>query len=222
MTDVALIHKKLVDKLLRYQNGEVSETMTRMGLVYPVNYGLSVVQIDKIAQETGKNNELAIYLWQQEERESKLLSLRIADTESIDYMLVSLLIKGILNIELAEQAALHLFIRLKNKFDIATELLKQKNKFAKLSGYILVSKLVHESKNDNDYIYLLNEIFKDLPSDNAIYLRRGLAGALLKIGLRNDYLKTKVLQQIESLAENEPSLSKYLEQEVNQFLLITN
>lgn len=222
MQDVALKHKEIVQKLSRYENGVAVDTMSKMGLKYPVNYGLSIPQINKIADSIESDNELAQYLWQQKERESKLLSLRLLDANLFNQKLLENIIDGITNVELAEQAGVSLFTRLENRFEIVVTLIEHPNNFVKLSGYTLVSRLVHEHKNIETYISILKNILAHLPSEDKIYINRGMAGALLKLGLSDKALKTMVLEDINSLASSRKELHNFLVQEVNNYLLITN
>lgn len=222
MQDVALKHKEIIGKLSRYENGVVVETMNKMGLKYPVNYGLSIPQINKIADSIAPDDQLAQYLWQQKERESKLLSLRLLNADFFDEKQLENIINGISNIELAEQAGMSLFPRLKNRFEIVGALIEHQNNFVKLSGYALFSRLIHEQESIDTYISIFKNILTHLPSENTIYINRGLASALLKLGLRDNSLKTMVLEGINSLTSTRKELHDYLVQEVNNYLLITN
>ncbi len=223
MIDVALMHKEIIKKLSLYENGVVAETMYNMGLIYSVNYGLSLHQIDRVANAIKKNNELAFFLWQQKERESKLLALRIFKDLNLEPVKIKELIDGIINVELAEQAAIQLFTKLDNSSNLAVELIK-KEEFIQLSGFILISKiaLIDKKAEDSIFISLIAELVNYYPNINKIYLKRGYAQAFLRIGLRNNELKNKVQEAIKSLETSNTSLVEYLDQEVNYYLKANN
>ncbi|NJO90206.1 MAG: hypothetical protein HC831_15625 [Chloroflexia bacterium] len=221
--DVALMHQKIVEKLSQYQNGIAAETMNKMGLDYAINYGLSLPQIDSIANAIKRDIDLAFFLWKQDEREAKLLSLRILKDFQLEDEQINEIIVGITNIELAEQAVFQLFNKINNAYELALKLIKKDN-FAQLAGFLLIARLAMvESEQDNSvFDNFLMEIFKNLPKENAIYLWRGIALAFLKIGLRSTELKKKVKEFIKTINKTNPGLSNYLNQEVNYFLIENN
>ena len=125
MKDVALMHQEIIKKLSLYENGVVVETMQNMGLKYSVNYGLSMSQIDLVANSIKKDNDLAFFLWRQKERESKLLAIRILHDHNLNSNQIANFIDGITNIELAEQTVIQLLIKLNSKYEMALELIKK-------------------------------------------------------------------------------------------------
>ncbi len=221
--DVALMHQKIVEKLSQYQNGVAAETMNKMGLDYAVNYGLSLPQIDSIANAIERDINLALYLWKQEERESKLLALRILKNFQLNDKLLDEIIGGIANIELAEQAVFQIFTTQETSGKLALKLIN-KSSFAQLAGFLLISRLamIEKEKDDSVFDHYLTEMFKSLPKENTIYLWRGIAQAFLKIGLRSSELKNKVKEIIKTINKTNPELSNYLNQEVNYFLIDNN
>ncbi len=221
--DVALMHQEIVKQLSQYENGVVVETMENMGLKYEMNYGLSIPQIDLIAKAMKKDNALAIFLWQQKERESKLLALRIFKDFNLSSDVIADFLEGIRNTELAEQSVIHTLIKLEKPYKIAAELIK-KDKFIQLAGFLLVSRLALTDKTADNAIFdhFLIEIVQNLPKENAVYLWRGLAQAFLRIGLRSQELKNAVMDAIKTLDKINQGLYDYLNQEVNYYLIENN
>ena len=219
MKDVALMHQEIIKKLSLYENGVVVETMQNMGLKYSVNYGLSMSQIDLVANSIKKDNDLAFFLWRQKERESKLLAIRILHDHNLNSNQIANFIDGITNIELAEQTVIQLLIKLNSKYEMALELIK-KERFIQLAGFLLISRLAMIDKDTDDLIFenLLQQLAYNLPEENAVYIKRGLAQAFLKIGLRSKELKNKVEKAIEEITVNYSNLGDYLKQEVSYYL----
>lgn len=220
MKDVALMHQEIIKKLSLYENGVVVETMQNMGLKYSVNFGLSMSQIDLVANSIKKDNDLAFFLWRQKERESKLLAIRILHDHNLNSNQIANFIDGITNIELAEQAVIQLLIKLNSKYEMALELIK-KERFIQLAGFLLISRLAMIDKDTDDLIFenLLQQLAYNLPEGNAVYIKRGLAKAFLKIGLRSKELKNKVEETIKKIIDYDSNLGDYLNQEVNYFLI---
>ena len=132
MKEVALLHEKIIKKISLYENGAVADTMNNLGLKYEINYGLSKPQIDMVSDAIIKSNTLAFYLWQQKEREAKLISLRVIEDYQLTKEQIEKYIAGINNVELAEQAAMLVFSKLDTSMKLAHDLIGRKN-FIKLS-----------------------------------------------------------------------------------------
>ena len=65
-------HQKLM-KIKRsfrlLMSGPTSQSMTQKGLGYKINWGVSFIELKKMALEYGKDYELAIELWKEDIRE---------------------------------------------------------------------------------------------------------------------------------------------------------
>ena len=55
-------------------NGEVADNMRREGLIYKVNYGVSIPELQQIAKGFKGDHELALELFNDEIRECKIIA----------------------------------------------------------------------------------------------------------------------------------------------------
>ena len=74
---------QLLKRLKVEMNGAVTGAMQERGIVYPLNYGVSVPTIRDIAKEYCANHSLALLLYQQQLRELKLAALFVDDPASV-------------------------------------------------------------------------------------------------------------------------------------------
>ncbi len=108
----------LLGEMRRQMNGAVVGGMRFYGEEYGLNYGVSIATIRAIARdevgdyERETNHRFAKLLYQQEVRELRLAALYLADSEAIatpdD---IAFWAKGIINTEVAEEAAFALLSR---------------------------------------------------------------------------------------------------------------
>ncbi len=219
MKDVAFRYQQILLSICRYENGDVANSMNSHGLNYKKNYGVSIPIIDKLAKEYESDSDLSIFLWNQDERESKLLALRLFNNEKDVEQYTELVTKGIENSELAEQAAQNFFIRLENPAKNAIDLIKNNNEYCKLAGLILISKIAQTDKkaDNNVFIELINKL-NDMKICHSFHLKRGLARALLQIGLRNNELKQESLNWIDIHCTENLEYKNWIEQEVKYYL----
>ncbi len=95
----------LLRELRRGTNGGVSEAMARRGIVYGVNYGVSVVSVREEAARYAPDHEFAKALFRDNVRELCLAATYIADPAMISRDELGFWASGIVNSEVAEHVA---------------------------------------------------------------------------------------------------------------------
>ncbi len=90
-------------------NGAVVGSMRYYGAEYGLNYGVSIPTIRSLATKEGKDHLYATYLYQQQVREIRIASLHIAEANKIMESDLDFWARGIINSEIAEEAAFALF-----------------------------------------------------------------------------------------------------------------
>lgn len=95
-------------------NGAVVGSMRYYGGDYGLNYGVSLPTLRTLATSEGSDHGYARYLYQQQVREIRLISLHVAQAELITLSEMEFWAKGIINSEMAEEAAFALFQHVKD------------------------------------------------------------------------------------------------------------
>ncbi len=98
----------LLGELRREMNGAVVGSMRYYGKEYGLNYGVSIPTIRSLGRDEVKDNRFAKYLFQQEVRELRLVSLWFAEPNLVSEDL-AFWARGIINSEVAEEGAFILF-----------------------------------------------------------------------------------------------------------------
>lgn len=96
---------RLLGRLRREMNGAVADSMRYYGKDYGLNYGVSIPTIRAIARAEGCDDSLARYLYVQQVRELRLAALHIADPALLSSDQAGFWAEGIINSEVAEEAA---------------------------------------------------------------------------------------------------------------------
>ncbi|MFI3278244.1 MAG: DNA alkylation repair protein [Rikenellaceae bacterium] len=103
----------LLGELRREMNGAVVGSMRYYGKEYGLNYGVSIPTIRTIGRTYKDEHRFAKYLFEQQVRELRLVSLWMASAQSVGDEL-DFWAKGIVNSEVAEEAAFVCFKRVAN------------------------------------------------------------------------------------------------------------
>lgn len=95
----------LLGKIRKQMNGAMLDTFRYYGSNYGVNYGVALHTLRDMAQEIGIDHSLASFLYLQQVRELRVIALWIADSNAVKSADFDFWAKGIVNSEVAEQAA---------------------------------------------------------------------------------------------------------------------
>ncbi|MEG1886056.1 MAG: DNA alkylation repair protein [Alistipes sp.] len=102
---------ELLGAMRREMNGAVASSMRYRGENYGLNYGVSLPTLRAIARRVGTDHDFARYIYKQDVRELRLAAFSIADPQQVSLTEAAAWAQGIINSEVAEEAALTLLSR---------------------------------------------------------------------------------------------------------------
>ena len=102
----------LLGRMRRERNGAVADAMAPYGAAYGLNYGVSLPTVRSIARAEGCDPVFARLLYRQDVRELRLAALHIADPAAVTAADADTWAAGIVNSEVAEEAAFALLSRM--------------------------------------------------------------------------------------------------------------
>ncbi len=127
---------KLLGECRRQMNGAVAGSMRYYGADYGLNYGVSLPTIRSLATSEGKDHKYARYLYLQQVREIRLASFHIAQADELTASELDFWAEGIINSEVAEEAAFALF----QYVDFITQWLESKNELLVYTALLSIAK----------------------------------------------------------------------------------
>lgn len=95
----------LLGSVRKQMNGAVLDTLRYYGADYGLNYGVAIHSLRETARATGRNDGFARFLYRQQVRELRIIALWIAEPERTTVADFPFWADGIINSEVAEQAA---------------------------------------------------------------------------------------------------------------------
>ena len=95
----------LLGKIRKQMNGAVLDTFRYYGAKYGMNYGVALHSLREMVREVGCDDDLAHFLYRQQVRELQIIALWIADAKGVTIEQFDHWAAGIINSEIAEQAA---------------------------------------------------------------------------------------------------------------------
>lgn len=142
---------KEIKRSFRLQmNGVASHSMRQKGADYKINWGLSLVDLQDMAKQYGKDYHLAIALWKEDVRECKVLATLIMPTEKMLPEIVEVWVEQIKSQDMAEVACFNLFQHLDYAPVLAYQWMASDKDIYQICAYQLLSRLFMKGHEPNE------------------------------------------------------------------------
>lgn len=133
--------KQIKQSFRPMMNGEAMRSMRNKGVNYHLNWGVSIIDLRKMAEEWGSDYDVAIELWKENIRECKILATMLMPKERMLPELVDLWMEQTTEVEIAEQACFNLYQYLSFAPDLAFRWIASARPIEQISGYHVLSRL---------------------------------------------------------------------------------
>ena len=131
-------------------DGAVAQSMRQKGLDYHLNWGATLPRLREMADEYGKNYELAIALWKENVRECKILATMIMPAEKVLPEVIDIWMEQTPTTEIAEQAAFNLYQYLPYAPEKAYTWIASDRELYQLCGFHILSRLFTNGQEPNE------------------------------------------------------------------------
>lgn len=131
-------------------DGEVARQMREKGVNYHLNWGATLPRLQAMAEEHGKDYDLAIALWKENVRECKLLATMMMPVERMSRDLCELWMEQTETVEVAEQAAFRLYRHLPFAGGMAFEWIAREEPLYELCGFSVLCRLFMEGREPSE------------------------------------------------------------------------
>ena len=142
--------KKIKSGFRLQMNGVASSSMREKGIGGYLNWGIQLPALRKIAEEYGKDYDLAVALWKENVRECKILATIIMPAERMDGGMLSLWMEQTENQEIAEYAAFNLYQYTSEASIYGYLWIASGNELAQICGYNLLACLFRKGSLPSD------------------------------------------------------------------------
>ena len=188
------IFQEIMRKLKPLQNGDVAASMTKRGLRYKVNLGVSVISLQQLASNYKKNHLLALKLWNKEWRETMILATLLEEPDRMTGNQMDFWVRNFQTSEIMEQAVINLLSKTGIACEKAYEYCLGKKSLMKITGLLLIARFALTDKKSPDEIFdPFFELMPPLSKDTK--LSDVFTRAFIRIGLRNANLRDITLRQ---------------------------
>ncbi len=194
---------KQIKQSFRFRmNGVASQSMRKKGVLYKLNWGISVPELKDQAKEYGKSYDLAIELWKEDIRECMILATLIMPCEKMNEDLVEVWMERVKTQEIAEMLAFNLLQYLNNASLLAFRWIASGRKMYEICGYSLLSRLFSkaielDARAINEYLDQVNSALQG----NDIQIKHTAYNSLLKFCDINAEFETIAKRAVSTLSD---------------------
>lgn len=176
------IAKEIRQTFRSRMDGVVAQNIREKGVNYHINWGVTMPHLRDIAADYDKNLHVALELWQDNVRESKIIALMLMPPEEMTPDIADLWVDSLATQEIAENAAMLLFQHLNYAPQLAYRLISQTDALKQILGYSILSRLFSQGEipDARGLDELVDQIKASL-SDGSIAVRHSAYNCFLKL-----------------------------------------
>lgn len=161
--------KQIKQSFRLLMNGAASKSMRDKGLQYKLNWGVQLADLKQMADDYGKDYELAIALWKENIRECKILATMMMPAEKMLPEIADLWMEQTDSIEIAEMAAFHLYQYLPYAPAMAFQWIASDRPLYQVCGFHILTRLFMDGRQPDErgISELMDQALAALTGDDA-------------------------------------------------------
>jgi len=212
------IHLAEIRRKIRLSmNGIVSDQMTRSGIIYKSNFGVSIPRIREIAATYTPGHDLAQRLWMLEIRETKIMATLLEPIDKFSAEMAGDWVAGFDQIEIVEQSVMNLFSKLSYSDSLCIEWIQSDSVWIQITGFILATRIT--DKLSHSQITLIIEKAIEISSTTDFHLYKAVGLCLSRLCRNNEETAGLILKGLEGMSGNLSVGQNYISMEVKQEMI---
>lgn len=142
--------KQIKQSFRQMMDGSVAKSMRDKGLAYKLNWGATLPRLREMADEMGKDYDLAIALWKEDVRECKILATLMMPVEHMLPEVCDIWMEQMPSQELAEQTSFNLWQYLPYAPEKAYQWIASDKEYYQLCGFHVLTRLFMNRQEPNE------------------------------------------------------------------------
>lgn len=184
--------------------------MARFGINPDNTLGISVVTLRQIAKEIGRNQTLALELWESRIHEARLLAGFIADPRQMSESLLERWVQDFNSWDICDQTC-GLFARTPFAYPKALEWSARPETFVKRAGFVLMATLaVHDKRAPDEHLAQFLPVIAREAGDERNFVRKAINWALRQIGKRSLALNEQAIDTARQIQRMDSKAARWI------------
>lgn len=204
-------YSEIIQELESLSSPEDVEGMARFGINPQKTYAVRIPELRRIARAMGKNHQLALQLWEEGYRETRILACMVEDPHKITSEQMDRWVDEFDYWEICDQCCMKLFRMTPMAYEKIFQWSKSEKEFTKRAAFALIAVMaVHDKKaSDEKFEQFFPLIIKE-STDDRNYVKKAVNWALRHIGKRNITLNKKAIAIAREIHQIDSKSAKWI------------
>ena len=186
---------QMIANLKQHANAQAVEGMARFGIRPVQAWGISMPTLRKMAKEIGRDQALAVALWNSGFREARILASMIAEPQLVAAELMEEWVNDVDAWDVCDQVCGNLFDKTPYAYQKAKEWCQREKEFVRRAGFVMMAALaVHDKRARDEAFVQFFPLIKHYAGDERNFVKKAVNWALRQIGKRNSRLRACALE----------------------------
>lgn len=185
--------------------------MARFGINPNNTYGISVVELRKIAREVKKDHTLAGRLWASGIHEARILASLVEERAAVTEKQLERWVSDFDSWDVCDQCCLNLFRWTPFAHAKAVEWSAREEEFVKRAGFVMMAVLASGDKKASDEAFAaFLPIIQREAGDDRNFVKKAVNWALRGIGKRNRHLNALAIETAEQIRQMDSKAARWV------------
>src|SRR5205085_10616842 len=191
---------QVIANLKQHANAQGVEGMVRFGIRPAQALGISIPTLRKMAKAIGRNQALALALWDAGIHEARILASMIAEPQLVSAELMEEWVNDFDSWDVCDQVCGNLFDKTPYAYQKAMEWCHREQEFVRRAGFVLMAELAVHDKRASDEAFLpFFPLIKQYATDERNFVKKAVNWALQQIGKRDSHLRTLAVEWAQAI-----------------------
>jgi 3-methyladenine DNA glycosylase AlkD len=195
-------------------NGEVADNMRREGIVYKVNYGVSIPELQQLAKGFKGDHDLALELFNEDIRECKILASMIDEPAMVTGEQIDDWSNEFNNPEIVEQVCGNLIWKSEYALSRSIEWCLSDDELLQKAGLIIVARKASDKEIKDSIFEPYLGIIENNSETITDLTQSATTFALREIAKRSPGLKSQALKAAQALTESKNEAAAWIGNEI--------
>jgi 3-methyladenine DNA glycosylase AlkD len=203
--------KEILHELKKMGDPKVKKIKERFVIVPPNSYGIFLKDLNILARRIGKNDELAIKLFDTGVYEARLLTSMLFNPQNLTERLMEKWVKAFDNWEICDTFCMNVFGKSRFAVKKAFAWAEKKPEYQKRAGFVCMVQyaFTNQEAPNNVFEKFFPVIIKHA-SDERTYVMKGINWALRQIGKRNKNLYKEALEVADEILKLDSKPARWI------------
>jgi len=186
---------QIIANLKQRANAQAVEGMARFGIRPAQALGISMPTLRKMAKEIGRDQALALALWNSGFHEARILASMIAEPQLVAAELIEEWVNDVEAWDVCDQVCGNLFDKTPYAYQKAKEWCQWEKEFVRRAGFVMMAELaVHDKQAQDEAFVQFFPLIKRYAGNERNFVKKAVNWALRQIGKRNSHLRACALE----------------------------